>query len=270
MRRKRQTSFYLPCFRKFKMVFGEFNALSNFEELASLHLLSEIVENETLADMLLRVAPRYNIFITDVRLADFETVLRKSFLNHPFACFEAFLDDFKAEYKIFVNQDFILVDDDDISKLEKFTKSLKQDRIIPQISSYLIDLYTYFRLVRNQVTHHLGDDRELKNAYKRVEKNRDAIIERFGHVPHTPEGITFEDFKLCAQVLYEIAELFSISVENHIDWGNLDYVEKKIVSQSRVNRFRDNPKRLRKYIDNSFMSNFGIKAPQKAVSRIMR
>ena len=218
--------------------------------------------------MLLRVAPRYNIHITDVRLADFETILRKSFLNHPFACFEAFLDDFKVEYKSFVNPEFVLIDDDNISKLERFMKSLKQDGIIPQISSYLSDLYIYFRLVRNQVIHHLENDRALTNAYKRVEKQQDAIIERFGHIPHAPEDITFEDFKLCDQVLYEIAELISISVENHIDWGNLDYAEKKIISQGRVNRFRDNPKRLQKYIDSSFMSTFGIKAPQKAVSRI--
>lgn len=268
MRTKRNTTFSLPCYRKFKNTFGKFNALINFEEVAALHLFAEKGEVESMGEVLTRIAPAYGLHISDVRLPHYEIVLRQAFLNHPFACFEVFLEDFKEEYKTLVNPNFVLVNEDDMSKLEKYSRSLKEDGVIPQLSGYLMDMYNYYRLVRNQVVHHLASDRSVKNAFKRLEKRREEILTRFEQMPNPLESIDFNDFKLCDQVILDIAELFSISIEKHIDWETIDCFEKGIVLRSKVNKFRDNPKRLKKYIDSSFMSVFGIKAPLKAINRI--
>ncbi len=268
MRKKRNTPFSLPSYRDFKKDFGRYNALISFENLACKHLLAEKKEGESIGKMLSRVSELYGGNLTDI-LPEYQAVIDKSFLNHPFACFEAYLEDFREEYKKYVNPHFSLVNGEGKSKLEQYLLSLKVDGIIPQISICQTDLYHYHRLIRNSCIHHDSEYTSLRNKYKQVQKRLDELVELYDIKPSSPEQFSFNDYVLCSTNINAIAELISIAVEKHINWEAIDFFEKGIVSRGRLRRLKDKKDRQIQYIHSSFISVFGIKAPTIAVNRIL-
>lgn len=268
MRKKRNTPFSLPSYKTFKRDFGRYNALISFESIACKHLLAEKQQSETIGEMLNRVSKIYGRNLTDV-FPQFQEVIDKSFLNHPFACFESYLEDFRKDYKKYVNPGFSLVNGEGKSALEQYLLSLKSEGISPQINVCQTELYHYYRLIRNACIHHESGDTSLRNKYNQVQKRANEINNLYDMIPSSPEQFSFNDYVLCSTNINAIAELISISVEKHIDWGSIDYYDAKIVSRRRLSHWIDDKERQLNYINTSFMTLFGIKAPSVAISRIL-
>lgn len=79
--------------------------------------------------------------------------------------------------------------------------------------SDLIDVYEYYRLVRNYMSHTDRDLEELKNRYKKIQTNKNGFLNELhlSSLPNPVNDINFTDFLILTNIVKHIAYIISTS-----------------------------------------------------------
>ena len=249
-----------------------FHRLGEYDTMAELTVLSERYfeglcnDAESYVEFVNAKAIEYDVKIrAGVTLDNYREALYKSFMVNSTAMFDDFVDNFKEDMKIFVDQSFSLFDSSSLCKYERLKKSMKNsgyDIIIPQ---WLHDIVLYYRLIRNHVAHNRGDEEKCSKAFEKIDleqmcKDYPVFINKS---PNPPGEITMDDFYLYSASIKHIANLFTISIQGKENWYDIGKYHPAL-QRSRIQNGTDKRKLVYKILD-----GLGIRCEKDLVDGIL-
>jgi len=215
----RKTTFDIPSNRKLWLTLAQYDALVEYQEVASRYYLGTFdVEKESFDAFLSRTSTATGVRLNSISLANFRKKQYQGYLVFPNASFDNFVMDFVDDVRFLIDPAFALSKIDG-SKFDKLLDALSQSGISPSIEKFKKDLYNYYRLLRNYVVHCLNQDYEKE--YKAIDKIAIAAFYTTLNEPKEKSQLSFDDFVLCTANIKNIADLLTVSLLPHIDWKPL-------------------------------------------------
>lgn len=215
----RKTTFDIPSNRKLWLTLGQYDALVEYQEVASRYYLGTFdVKKESFDAFLSRTSTATGVRLNSISLANFRKKQYQGYLVFPNASFDEFITDFVDDVRFLIDPAFALSKIDG-SKFDKLLDALSQNGISPSIERFKKDLYDYYRLLRNDVAHSLNQDYEKE--YKAIDKIAITAFYPTLNEPNEKSQLSFDDFILCTANIKNIADLLTVSLLPHIDWKQL-------------------------------------------------
>lgn len=215
----RGTTFNIPSNRLLWLSLGQYDSLVEYQEVASrLMLAAHDSTKETFREYLIRVSQQTGVYLNDITLQNFKEAQYQGYLIFPNASFDEFLTGFVGDVKILINSQF---QESNINgcRLDKIMDALKNIGIIPNIDEAKINLYHYYRHLRNDVAHRLNTS--YTDEYNAIDL--DAINGFYPTLtkPQPKASLNFDDFILCTANVKNIADEMTRSLLPHINWVKL-------------------------------------------------
>ena len=252
----RKTTFDIPSNRKLWLTLGQYDALVEYQEVASRYYLGTFdVKKESFDAFLSRTSTATGVRLNSVSLANFRKKQYQGYLVFPNASFDEFITDFVDDVRFLIDPAFALSKIDG-SKFDKLLDALSQNGISPSIERFKKDLYDYYRLLRNDVAHSLNQDYEKE--YKAIDKIAITAFYPTLNEPNEKSQLSFDDFILCTANIKNIADLLTVSLLPHIDWKPLVLRNKDKLIPRHVRFLHEGrTKRLHTYVSNCVKILYG-------------
>ncbi|MDO5527117.1 MAG: hypothetical protein Q4F85_13660 [Prevotella sp.] len=264
----RNSTFNIPSNRNLWHSLGEFDALVEYQEVASRNYLDAFnVTKETFRDYLIRTSSAVGIYLNDITLDNFKQVQHQGYLVFPNASFDEFISAYVKDVKFLVTPGFELSNNNDECKFDRLLNALSVIGITPKIDDAKVKLYHYYRLLRNDIAHRLNKD--YAKEYDLIDcPTIQSFYPTLG-LPMPKNKLDFDDFILCTANIKNIADILTLSIFPHIDWKKV-ILEKKEQIIPRYSRFihEKRPIRLRIYIKNCVAARYGIRLSETIVEEI--
>lgn len=241
----RGTTFNIPSNRLLWLSLGQYDSLVEYQEVASRLMLSAFDSTkETFREYLIRVSQQTGVYLNDITLQNFKQAQYQGYLIYPNASFDEFLTGFVDDVKILIDNQFV---ESNINgcRFDKIMDALKNIGIIPNIAEAKINLYHYYRLLRNDVAHRLNMC--YTDEYNAIDL--DAINRFYPTLakPQQKTSLNFDDFILCTANVKNIADEMTRSLLPHINWVKLvvDNIDKwlpkykRFIAEGRKDRLKN-------------------------------
>lgn len=264
----RKTTFDIPSNRNLWLTLGQYDALVEYQEVASRYYLGSFdAKKESFDTFLSRTSTATGVRLNSISLANFREKQYQGYLVFPNASFDDFIADFVDDVKLLIDPAFSLSKIDG-SKFDKLLDALSQIGISPSIENFKKDLYDYYRLLRNDVAHCLNQD--YTKEYKALDKKAIAAFYTTLNEPKEKSQLSFDDFILCTANIKNIADLLTVSLLPHIDWKQLvlDNKDKMIPKYVRF-LHEGRKKRLQSYVSNCVRSLNGYTLDELTINNII-
>lgn len=264
----RGTTFNIPSNRNLWHILGGYDSLVEYQEVASrLMLAAYDPSKETFHDYLKKASQSTGVHLNDITLQNYRETQYQGYLFFPNASFDAFLHDFIDDVKILIDSTFTKSSIDGCL-FDKVSDALNNHGIKLTIDQEKLKLYHYYRLLRNDVAHHLKND--CKSEYKAIDKKAIHGFYPTLAEPQPKATLNFDDFILCTANIKNIADEMTRSLLPHIDWVKLvlDNKDKwlpnyhKFIIQNRIER-------LKKHINTRLFMLYGIRIADYYIDEIV-
>lgn len=265
----RDSTFNIPSNRNLWHSLGEFDALVEYQEVATRNYLKAFdATKETFRDYLIRTSGAVGIHLNDITLDNFKQVQHQGYLVFPNASFDEFISAYVKDVKFLITPDFELSSKNDNCKFDNLLDALSAISIVPKIDVAKINLYHYYRLLRNDIAHRLNKD--YTKECNRIDCSAIHSFYPTLGLPMPKTELNFDDFILCTANIKNIADILTLSILPHIDWEKV-ILEKNVQIIPRYSQFirEKRPKRLHTYINNCVAARYSIRLPEATVERIV-
>ena len=253
-----EQTFTLPCFRTLVKSLGEFDSLVEYQELASRMLLASFdPSKESFSDYLKRQSKNHGINLNDITPQDYKISQIQGYLVFPCACFDAFLTGYDDEVKLLINSEYTL-NGLKGSHLKKATDALKNISVTLNINPDELDLYDYYRELRNDLAHNL--DNEYTKRYDAINKTAIQSIYPKLQAPNEKSSLCFDDFILCTANIKSVALQMTSSLLPYVDWAVRAAQNRDVwfPNYGRYSEKRDKERR-KKCVYNSLLTRYGLR-----------
>ncbi len=195
------TKFSYSSYGKLKKNLGEFDAVVECNEIAIREFI-EKSQGEEVGKYIQELSAKHKIKVDEVNFVKFGSRIRHYYVASVFQQSEQFLKDFKEECKQYVCD----TEWGDIEKGETKLQYMARNTNTT-FDSDIIEMYEYYRLIRNYMAHTDRDIKELKIRYKKIEKNENRFLNdmHLDCFPNSLENIDFNDFLLLTNIVKHIA-----------------------------------------------------------------
>lgn len=199
------TKFSFLAYRKLKKSLGEFDAVVECNEIA----IKEFIEQapkENLQKYIQQLSSKHKVKVDEVNFLKFSSRIRQYYVASVSQQSEQFLKDFRTEWQEYFLENIWV----EPGKGEtKFQNTLKN--ISLSLPSDLIDIYEYYRIVRNYMSHTDRDLEELKSKYEKIQTNKNEFLSalHLSTLPNRLNEIDFSDFLILTNIVKHIAYLIS-------------------------------------------------------------
>ena len=244
------TKFSYFAYRKLKKTLGEFDAVVECNEIAIREFIEKANKDGT-NKYIQQLSHKHRVRVNEVDFLKFSTRIRQYYVASVFQQAEQFIKDFKAEWRIYF-------EGHEWSELKNgetiFQNSVRNLSI--KLPNDLIEIYEYYRIVRNYMAHTDRDVDELKRRYNRISLNENEFLRdlRINVTPNPYDEIDFDDFLILTNVVKHIAYLFSVSSK-----PDNETVAKILLNKSKENG-QSTFKGLKKLMNNSDRFDRAIKS----------
>ena len=264
----RGTTFNIPSNRILWLSLGQYDSLVGYQEVASrLMLAAYDSTKESFREYLIRVSKNTGVYLNDITLQNFKEAQYQGYLIYPNASFDEFLAGFEDDIRILIDSQFT---ESNVNgcRFDKVIDALKNIGIAPNIDQAKINLYHYYRLLRNDVAHRLN--KSYTYEYNAIDL--DAINGFYPTLakPQPQASLGFDDFILCTANVKNIADEMTRSLLPHINWVNLilDNIDKWLPKYKRF--IAEGRKgRLKTSINTRLFTLYGIKLPEYDIDSII-
>ena len=265
----RKTTFNIPSNRNLWKSLGQYDALVEYQEVASRYYLGTFdVEKESFDAFLSRTSTATGVRLNSISLANFRKKQYQGYLVFPNASFDDFVVDFVDDVRFLIDDPTFALSKSNGSKFDRLWDALLQKEISPSIEKFKKDLYDYYRLLRNDVAHCLNKD--YKEEYKALDKKAIAAFYTTLNEPKEKSQLSFDDFILCTANIKNIADLFTVSLFPHINWEQLVFRNKDELIPKYVRYLGENRiDRLRTYILNRIKTRYGYTLNKSTINKII-
>lgn len=197
------TKFSYNSYRKLKTSLGEFDAVVECNELAIREFLENVKKDENYIE---RLSKKHRVRVNSVGIENFTSRIRGYYISSVMQQSEQFLSDFKEEWCTYFQERTWIKREDGETTLDNAIKNCELD-----ISSEILAIYNYYRLVRNYMSH---TDRDLTNLMllrKKIEasfsKRSSLTSLNYLILPNEVGKINFDDFISITNIVKNIAFL---------------------------------------------------------------
>lgn len=242
------TKFSYPSYRKLKKTLGEFDAVVECNEIA----IKEFIEHASrykINEYIQQLSKKHKLKVDEVNFLKFSTRIRQYYIASVFQQSEQFLKDFKIEYKKYFPEKKWLEPNDGETKLQNTLNNISLT-----ITKDILDIYEYYRLVRNYMSHTDRDSGELKKIHTSICSNNNEFINNVNlNIPNLLEKINFSDFLIITNVVKHIAFVISSHAKP----------ENQIIAEILFLQAKDNPKTyqgIKKHINDNDRIDLAIKS----------
>lgn len=251
------TKFSFFAYRKLKKTLGEFDAVVECNEIA----IKEFIEQapkENLQKYIQQLSSKHKVKVDEVDFLKFSSRIRQYYVASVSQQSEQFLKDFRIEWQEYFPKNVWV----EPGKGEtKFHNTLKN--ISLSLPSDLIDIYEYYRIVRNYMSHTDRDLEELKNRYEKIQTNKNEFLSdlHLSRLPNPLNDINFSDFLILTNIVKHIAYLISTSSK-----PDNDRIAKILFDKSKTNggktfkglkKLKNDKKRFENALKNYITTSFG-------------
>lgn len=201
------TKFSFFAYRKLKKTLGEFDAVVECNEIAIREFIQQ-AQKEDSNKYIQQLSSKHKINVDEVDFLKFGSRIRQYYVASVSQQSEQFLKDFRTEWQLYFPQNIWI----EPGKGEtKFQNTLTN--ISLSLSSDLVDIYEYYRLIRNYMSHTDRALDEIKNTYARIKTNENLFLSdlHLSILPNPVNDINFSDFLILTNIIKHIAYLMSIS-----------------------------------------------------------
>lgn len=249
------TKFSFFAYRKLKKTLGEFDAVVECNEIAIKEFLEQ-AEKEDVNKYIEQLSLKHKVKVNEVDFLKFTSRIRQYYVSSVFQQAEQFLKDFKNEWVKYYPKDGW----SDSKKGEtKFENTIRNIKIV--LPSDLIEMYEYYRIVRNYMSHTDRDKDELKRRLKQINKNSNTFLKDFhiSGIPNKLEDIDFTDFLILTNIVKHVAYEFSTKSkpDNKRIAEILYEFSKENKSYKGLKKLKNDNERYDKAIRSFITSNFG-------------
>ncbi len=264
----RKTTFDIPSNRNLWLTLGQYDALVEYQEVASRYYLGTFdAKKESFDAFLSRTSTATGVRLNSISLADFREKQYQGYLVFPNASFDDFIMDFVEEVRFLIDPAFKLSKIDG-SKFDKLLDALTKKGISPSIEKFKKDLYDYYRFLRNDVAHCLNQD--YKTEYEALDKRVIAAFYTTLNGPNEKAQLLFDDFILCTANIKNIADLLTVSLLPYIDWEQLVLSNKDKLIPRYVRFLHEGRiKRLHTYVSNCVRNLYGYTLDELTIDNII-
>lgn len=195
------TKFSYISYRKLKKNLGEFDAVVECNEIAIREFI-EKSQSEDPGKYIQQMSTKHKLRVDEVNFSKFSSRIRHYYVASVFQQSEQFLKDFKEEWTKYFN---------DTEWLERNKSETNLQNTVRNTGTTfppdLIEIYDYYRVIRNYMAHTDRNIKELKSQHKKIERNQNMFLREM-HLSYTPnslENIDFTDFILLTNIVKNIA-----------------------------------------------------------------
>lgn len=251
------TKFSYFSYRKLKKTLGEFDAVVECNEIA----IKEFIEQapkEKIQEYIQELSQKQKVKVNEVDFLKFSSRIRQYYILSVFQQAEQFLKDFKVEWTNY----FI-----ETNWAEPISGETKLQNVLRNISltlpNEIIDIYEYYRLVRNYMSHTDRDLNELENRLRRIQSNKNEFLTNlhFASLPNKLDEISFSDFLLLTNIIKHIAFLISTSAKPNNERIAEILIDKAKENSSKayqgLKKIKNNKDRFETAIKSFITTNFG-------------
>lgn len=264
----RGTTFNIPSNRLLWLSLGQYDSLVEYQEVASrLMLAAYDSTKETFREYLIRVSQNTGVYLNDITLQNFKQAQYQGYLIYPNASFDEFLTGFVDDVKILIDSQF---SESNINgcHFDKVIDALKNIGIVPNIDQAKINLYHYYRLLRNDVAHRLNNSYAVE--YNAIDLNAINGFYPTLAKPQPKASLNFDDFILCTANVKNIADEMTRSLLPHINWVDLVLANidtwlpkyKRFIAEGRKGR-------LKTSINTRIFTLYGLKLSEYDINSII-
>jgi len=251
------TKFSYNSYRKLKKVLGEFDAVVECNEIA----IREFIEKAKFEDTqkyIQQLSTKHKVRVNEVDFIKFSSRIRQYYVASVFQQSEQFLKNFKEEWKIYFR---------DKEWSEALNGEARLQNVVRNTSinipSDLMDVYEYYRMVRNYMAHTDRDIKTLRACYKKVESNNNGFLSEMhlSSIPNSLEGLDFNDFIIITNIIKHIA--FLVSSNSKPSNKRIATILLKLSQENEkrtykgIKKLKNNNSRYEKSIQNYAITTFG-------------
>jgi len=249
-------AFRLKCKAKLKNDLGRYDAIVEFTEIAIRDFIKSSEETKSFDQYLKQKSTEHQIRVDSIDKGIFKTRIALGYIISVFQSFELFLREFKEEYCELYDVKWNLPDSKEnlLRKIISKVSSLSKAKNV--IGESNIELFDYYRKIRNKYVHDYIDKEKIDKAYKKIKKQEAElkIIYPNLNAPNDFENISFDDFILFTRAVKEIANGLCSLIEPENEIVLVDYYKRtKLYS-----KFKDKPERKIGAIKHDLNFRFGI------------
>ncbi len=205
-------AFRFFCVTELYRNLGKHDAFVEFAEIAIRDFIANFEENSTINDFDIFLQKKSNLHSIKVDTIDktlYKSRIAQGYIFSVYQTFELFLRKLKTEHIELYRQNWNLNDSSDsllIKILHKISNSTTN--ITDSIGKHRIEIYEYYRLVRNKYAHeHINLDK-LSKKHNKVSLFKLDIENdyKFKNIPNQFGNINFDDFILFTRTVKDIAD----------------------------------------------------------------
>lgn len=248
-------AFRLNCLSKLYKDLGRYDAIVEFTEIA-IRDFENRIPTETQFDVFLQQKSReHNIKVDSVDQNIFRSRISQSYILSVYQNAELFIHSFRSEYNDLFATSWSLDDTKENLLIKSLRKVIPINRAKKEIGEYRLEIFDYYRVVRNKYSHEIIKDKKVDKAFKEVSLFNELICDVYPklNAPNQFNEICFDDFILFTRTFKDIAkimcEIITPEKEIFIDY----YKRKKLFTNLNENLTRKN-----NAIKGHIQSNFGL------------
>ncbi len=260
-----KTSFRFKSYRNLKNNLGKFDAIVEYNELAVREFFACANGYENPNKYISLLSERHHIRVNAVDLSAMPRRIAQFYILSVYQQAEEFLENFRREYKEFVQKEW--TDEEKDSLLEKILKNIGTIFVENRsaIGDLRIEIFEYYRLVRNQFMHTEIKGERLNKCLEKLKKYSEQINAdyKINQAPNNYNEMSFEDFILFSRVTKDIAfELCQIGRPSDEELVHriqrLDQEKSSGVNLSNFKKLKNNRTRLENALYNLLKEQYAL------------
>lgn len=260
-------------YKYLKQSLGEHDAIVQFQECARRSLLDKFKldkakNNVDFPSFITKESFSVGIHLHNLTIKTYPNIIFQSYLIFPNSLMEEFVDNFINDYNKLFNAREKLPDDKKNEgkkcKLEKLLELLENNGITETVSEIELDIYNYYRSLRNRTAH--TKSRQKGNCFV-TEKVLLFTKEKCPKLtaPNEAENLNFDDFIFFTATIKNIALQITQSISPKIDWGA--YLERNKDCLPKSKKFVGH--RAITYLQNIIRNDYGVTLESEFIEKII-
>lgn len=249
-------AFRLKCVSELISNLGKYDAIVEFTEIAIRDFIDYAYKSDDFDSYLKSKSEAHKIKVDTVDRLIYRSRISQSYILSVYQTFELFLRQFKDEHNDLFNGDWKFDDSTDslLIKLIRKITTINNAKIV--IGDFRLELFDYYRKVRNKYSHDYIDDSKMDKAFAQVIKFKTDISNGYPKLsaPNEFEKINFDDFVLFTRLVKDIAYELNNIIQPISDNLLVDYYRRKDMFKS----LGQNIPRKINAIKGHLRENFGI------------
>lgn len=200
--------FRLKCVSELITNLGKYDAIVEFTEIAIRDFIESANGSGNFDDFLKAKSTEHKIIVDCIDRNIYRARISHSYILSVYQTFELFLRQFKDEYNDLFNSNWKFDESSD-SLLTKLIKKIANvNNAKNKIGEFRLELFDYYRIIRNKYSHEYIDDAKVKKSHKKIIAYKKDIAKSYPKLkaPNEYGKISFDDFILFTRLVKDIAD----------------------------------------------------------------